>query len=295
MEYQWPLVIFTVLAGGAGWLLFFTALNELTGTITLTKVRDTALPIAIVMLIAGGISSALHLSHPERMMGALAHPTMGIFTEALFVGLCVLVSVVFMIMVRREASTKALKAVAVVTLILGLVLNLMLGYSYMMASRPEWDTLLLPLAYFGTASIVGATVYQLIAVLRKVDEKGIAHTGWNTMVMGVLAGITAFAYAIASGALAGTETVHSTTLRGISLSDVAVGGLGGSTAVLLWVGVLLCGAVIPVLCGFLIKRKPEKAVWVAVIAVVSALLGCGAFRCFMWAAGIASINMFQML
>ncbi|WP_270297928.1 DmsC/YnfH family molybdoenzyme membrane anchor subunit [Eggerthella sinensis] len=79
MTIQWSLVLFTVLAGCGAWLFACVAIDEFRGAAA--KVRVPASVAAVVLLAVGGIASATHLSHVDRMMAALAHPAPGIFLE----------------------------------------------------------------------------------------------------------------------------------------------------------------------------------------------------------------------
>ena len=86
MTIQWSLVLFTVLSGCGAGLFACTALDEFRGGAA-SKVRLPACAVAVALLVVGGIASATHLSHVDRMMAVLAHPTAGIFLEALLLGL----------------------------------------------------------------------------------------------------------------------------------------------------------------------------------------------------------------
>ena len=92
MEIQWSLVLFTALTGMGGCMFACVAADEFLG-----RAKAAAFPAAVaalVIAVVGGLASVTHLSHPDRIMGALSHPTSGIFTEALLVGcLCVCVVV----------------------------------------------------------------------------------------------------------------------------------------------------------------------------------------------------------
>ena len=83
MDIQWPLAVFTLLTGLAGWTFFFVGLNEFTKK---SKQDGFVVGIASIVLLAiGSLASVLHLSHPDRIMNALSHPTSGIFTEFVLV------------------------------------------------------------------------------------------------------------------------------------------------------------------------------------------------------------------
>ena len=112
MDIQWSLVLFTALTGMGGWLFFFICLNVFVRKTDKGAFAGTA--TALALTVVGGLASVTHLSHPDRMLGALQHPTSGIFTEALLVGLLAIVMIAFLVMLRRGIDGGALKAVAVV-------------------------------------------------------------------------------------------------------------------------------------------------------------------------------------
>ena len=57
---------------------------------------------------------------------------------------------------EREASSGARKALAATGIVLAVAFAFACGVSYMMTSRPVWNTVALPLAYLGTALATGA-------------------------------------------------------------------------------------------------------------------------------------------
>ena len=138
MTIQWSLVLFTVLAGCGAWLFACVAIDEFRGAAA--KVRVPASVAAVVLLAVGGIASATHLSHVDRMMAALAHPAPGIFLEALLLGLLAVCAIVYAVLVARRAGAGARKAVAVAGIVLAVAFSFACGSSYMMSSRPAWNT-----------------------------------------------------------------------------------------------------------------------------------------------------------
>lgn len=266
MSIQWSLVLFTVFAGSGAWLFIFVALDEF-----LKKTEKTVVPasvVSIILLAAGGIASITHLSHPTRMLGALSHPTSGIFMEALFIGLTGLAVLVYLVMIKREASVAARKVVAIVGIVLALALSFLVGDSYIMSSRPAWNTLALPIGYLGTASVCGAALYLLIVAACKEGEVAIKTASIFTVGTAALAAVTALAYGAISG------------------------GVSGDTAMLFWGCVIVCGAVVPALCAFFASRKAESALPLALVALCGGLVGSIAFRSIMWMIGAATANYF---
>lgn len=162
MTIQWSLVLFTALTGIGGWTFVCVAADEFLG-----RAKTAAFPAAVVafaLSAVGGLASVTHLSHPDRIMGALGHPTSGIFTEAVLVGcVCVFVAI-YLVMLKRGASDGALKAVAVIGAVFGVLISFMAGESYLMSSRPNWDTQLLPLGYMLTAMTLTVAALACAAV-----------------------------------------------------------------------------------------------------------------------------------
>ena len=77
------------------------------------------------------------------MMGALGHPTSGIFVEATLVALAGVCAIVYLILAKRASqSAGARKAFAVLAAVFGVLLSFMAGESYMMGSQPAWNTVL---------------------------------------------------------------------------------------------------------------------------------------------------------
>ena len=176
MEIQWSLVLFTALTGMGGCMFACVAADEFLG-----RAKAAAFPAAVaalVIAVVGGLASVTHLSHPDRIMGALSHPTSGIFTEALLVGcLCVCV-VVYLVLVKGE--------------------------SYLMEARPNWCSQLLPLGYLLTAVSEGIAAY-LVVVAAKAKGADVAPYGRALLVGGVLAAVGAAAYVLWAGPADGVQ------------------------------------------------------------------------------------------
>lgn len=261
MDIQWSLVLFTALTGTAGWLFFFTGLNVFTRRSTSTGFMPGA--VALALAIAGGLASVTHLAHPERMMGALAHPTSGIFTEAVLTGLFALCIVVFLVGLKRNQNA-AVRVGAVGGMVFGVLLSFMAGYSYIMAARAAWFTILLPCGYLATAVPAGAALYG--ALLPADDEGGARFSTRTVIAGGAVAAIGVAAYAAASGSFVGA---------------------GAPYAVL----ALCLAGVVPVAVGVASMRAPVRAL--AWVAFAAALVGAVLYRVMMWIVGTGFYNFFD--
>lgn len=253
MSIQWSLVIFTLLTGTAGWMLVCTAIDVMRGKNS--SKAFMAVLVVLILTVVGGLASVTHLSHPDRMMAALGHPTSGIFTEAVLVGIIVVLCAVFLIVDKRKIEG-ARKVFAVLAAIFGAVISFMAGESYIMASTSTWNTQLLPLAYALTSVPAGVAAY--LTVLGKQIEEGSLSVFSTLLIAGGAGGaLVSFIYTVAVGAF-------------------------GMVPLELWGGVVICGGIAPVVCGVLMRKQPEKAQTLAIVALVGALIGALALRCIMW-------------
>ena len=265
MEIQWSLVLFTAVAGCGTWASVGVAVDELRGLTERTNRLASA--VALVLAVVGGIASVTHLSHPDRIMAVLGHPTPGIFLEALLIGLFILAEVVYLILLARGVSAGVRKAVAVAGGLIGVGVSFASGYSYMMEARPTWNTIALPFGYLGFAAASGLALYLLLAALKKERDEALKLAGIETVVGGVLAIASGLAFGFASGA-----------------------AMGDSAAVF-WVS-LACGGVVPAVCGWLACSKPASTLALGVVAFAGGIAGSVAFRAVMWMVGTAVANYF---
>ena len=266
MAIQWSLVLFTVLTGAGGWMLACVAIDEFAGRTR--GVNKLAVVVAAVVACIGGIASVTHLSHPEHIMGALSHPTSGIFTEAALTGLLAVCAVVYFVLLVRGASAGARKAFAVLGAVFGVALSFMAGESYMMSSQLAWNTPLLPLGYLGTVMPLGIALYVALASRDKQADTSLYVK--LLVAGGVVAAVTAAAYG-------------------------AVSGAGADQPMLLWVLPVVVGRDAPAVLGCVALKKPEQAFALACATALCALVGATAYRCVMWLASAVVNNFFGML
>lgn len=278
MEIQWSLVAFTTITAAAGWLAACTAAAELMGKAK--KAAFWAAVIALVLGAVGGLASVTHLSHVENIMGAFGHPTSGIFTEALLTVLLCAFAFVYALLVKREAGAGARKAAVVLLGIVGIILSFSVGMSYMMASRPSWNTPLLPIGYLGTAIPLGVSVYLLIA--RKLcPDEDLSVFGKGMLVGGVLAAITALAFGLSAGSAASS----SAAMAMIALCVIFDG------VVAIFAGLKLSKSVVAA------EGEGEAAasgseLTIIVAALVCTFVGAACFRILMWLAATPIADIF---
>ena len=268
MEAQWSLVLFTVISGVGAWLFASSMIQALA--------RRGAMPskveavVAIVLLIIGGIASATHLKHVERIFEALNHPTSGIFVEAALIGILVVLMAIYLVMLVRKTGDASLKTIGIVTTIVAVIFPFMCGYSYMMEARQAWMTIALPLAYWATPAAAGAGLSAVLKAKAGAEAKEISVAGVLTAVLGVLGIVCSAAFfAYASGwmdaALAGTVT---------------------------WIVATFVTGVLTAAAGLAIWKKPEQALAGGVAALVLGAVCATAMRVGMWMIGTPVLDFF---
>lgn len=265
MDIQWSLVLFTALTGAGGWMLACLAAAECANRVE--KSRFAVGITGLALTIVGGCASVTHLSHPGRMLEALNHPTSGIFIEAVLTGLVVAFAAIYLILLKKSTNATATKAFAVLAAVAGVALSFMAGSSYMMASIPSWNTILLPLGYLGSAMAAGATGFLVILSLQKEDPSEMRGFSSIALAANVIGLVTTIAYLL----------------------------IKVPTANILWhisIFVLFAAAAA---ASFLAYKKPGEAPVTSVISFCCAAVGCVAFRCSMWATLALINNFFQLL
>lgn len=264
MDTEWALVFFTLFAALSTGTFVGIVVSEWLGKAEQIRFRGALL--ALVTLAISGFSSVLHLGHPERIFGALGHPTSGIFMEALLIGLFGLDLIAYLIALRKKVADRSRKVIAGSGLIPAVLLSFAVGYTYVMPSRPAWDTLLLPLLYVASAAVIGCfSVSVLLAGTDAVPYR-------TTMAALGIQGLLTFCYVVYLAFAPYQEETRS-----------AMRVLTGDLAVVFWVGLVLIGLLIP---AAIIRTK--KATVVGLLCVLAAGV---AFRMLMFSLG-SSIRTF---
>ncbi len=154
----------------------------------------------------------------------------------------------------------------------GVVLAFVTGHGYLISSKPTWNTKKLPLAYTGTALVAGGFLYAAVSVA----------TG------GVWAMELPMKLLLAACAVFSAVTVAA-----------YLGHLGMQTAkknpTLFWVGIVVCGLVVPLACAAILLAPLPSMAFVAVAAVgfVAAMAGGLSLRMLMWIVGAGFLFFFE--
>ncbi len=301
MELQWPLILFTTLVAWSAGVF---------GTQVILAWRGEApraqLPcwiVAAVLLAAGGIAVFFHLEHFERIFNGFGHLTSGITQELIaIVGLAV-IGVAYLVYLRRGdgAIPKWLAAAAVA---MAVVLVAVMAHSYMMSARPAWDSVLWVCYVVGNACVLGPAT---VAFLCAMKQEPVRAAGVIALAGAAVNAVTTVAYAVTLQFLEGSFTTvgfySDPTAPTAPLVDAtAVGNVfTGDLAPLMWIGVIVLGAVVPLVATLLEARNAGKPgaegavaaskmeLWMAV-AVVAAVIGALCMRVVFYELG-ASVFM----
>ena len=172
MEIQWPLLIFSVLLGVTSGSFVFLAVGELRGKFR--DVRFAGALIALICLAVGGCVSVLHMGHPERATHLLGNLGSGLSKELFVVAIMGIVALIYLVLAKKDYPT-ASKVSGVLGAVLGLVLPFVAGASYLIAARPAWDSIALPLMFLGGGLAMGMTLMCGLVLLSGADdERGFA-------------------------------------------------------------------------------------------------------------------------
>lgn len=163
MELQWPLIIFTTFIAWSAGIFGTQGILALKGE--RYKAQLPTLVTSLVIMAAGGIAVFFHLQHWERIFNGFGHISSGITQELIGIVLMLVVMVVYFAQLRRRDDGAVPAWCGVLALVVAAALVLAMGHSYVMASRPAWESVLQICSLLGAACLLGpATVAVCMAV-----------------------------------------------------------------------------------------------------------------------------------
>lgn len=278
MSIEWALVGFTTfVALGVGLFAGVVA------TEWWHREEQIRLPGAIAALVAlalGGFSSVLHLGHPERIFGALGHPTSGIFMESLMIGLFGLDILAYIVAIRRKSSDQRRKTIATIGLIPSILLAFAVGDTYVLASRPAWDTLILPVLYVVSAAVMGCFGFNVLLVRFKNADS-------TNETVATVSRAALYALGIQAVLLI-AYLVHLAIAPFADPSRSATRVLAGNLAPLFWIGLVLIGLLAPTALLMRLRKKIAQSLSLratAQLSLLCVLVAGVAFRVLMFSLG----------
>ena len=291
MELQWPLILFTTLTAWACGVFGGAGVLALKGA---GKKSQAALTVASVVLLAlGGIAVFFHLQHWERIFNGFGHITSGITQELIAIVVFVVVAVAYFVALRKSDDGGTVPAgLAWAAIVISVVLAAVCAHSYMMPARPAWNSVLEVASIVGAACLMGPATCAVVLAARGDDASA---CGLPSVVGSAVGAVCTAAYAafmqMSGGAFTQVGNYFDPTHPTKAMADV--GAVAGEQAALLWLGAVVVGAIVPLACCAIAKRKGEAASWKAfgAVAVVAALAGAIMLRVAFYNMGL-SVFMF---
>ena len=291
MELQWPLILFTLfICWGAG---TFGTLGVLVAMKRDAEIRMPALAVSFAAIAVGGIAVTFHLEHWERIFNGFGHLTSGITQELIAVVIILVVMVVFFVFMRKGSMPAWLGWVSLAASVL---LVFAMTHSYLMASRPVWNSLLLYLYYFANAAFLGALTVTVLYGVKGASPEAAEPAVMLSVIVSIVQTIALLVYAIVIPQMAnkfadvGYYFDPTAPLSGMQDPAASLAGfLSGDQALLFWGGAFVVGTLVPLALSVLCRKKQGSGLAAFMVgSTVAAILGSIAFRAVLYNLGFAT-------
>lgn len=271
-KIQWPLVLFSMLAGCGGCCFAFAGVAGALGESTTVTLWATG--ISLVLVVVGAVCSMMHLATPRHAFAAVTHllSFSGISVELIMLGVVSALMAAYGAACLWFDNELARLVLGIAGAVAGVVLAFVTGHGYLISSKPTWNTKKLPLAYTGTALVAGGFLYAVVSVATGGVWAMELPVKLLLAVCAVFSAVTVAAY---------------------------LGHLGMQMAkknpTLFWVGIVVCGLVVPLACAAILLAPLPSMAFVAVAAVgfVAAMAGGLSLRMLMWIVGAGFLFFFE--
>lgn len=271
-KIQWPLVLLSMLAGCGGCCFAFAGVAGALGESTTVTLWATG--ISLVLVVVGAVCSMMHLATPRHAFAAVTHllSFSGISVELIMLGVVSALMAAYGAACLWFDNELARLVLGIAGAVAGVVLAFVTGHGYLISSKPTWNTKKLPLAYTGTALVAGGFLYAVVSVATGGVWAMELPVKLLLAVCAVFSAVTVAAY---------------------------LGHLGMQTAkknpTLFWVGIVVCGLVVPLACAAILLAPLPSMAFVAVAAVgfVAAMAGGLSLRMLMWIVGAGFLFFFE--
>ena len=271
-KIQWPLVLFSMLAGCGGCCFAFAGVAGALGESTTVTLWATG--VSLVLVVVGAVCSMMHLATPRHAFAAVTHllSFSGISVELIMLGVVSALMAAYGAACLWFDNELVRLVLGMAGALAGVVLAFVTGHGYLISSKPTWNTKKLPLAYTGTALVAGAFLYAVVSVATGGVWAMELPVKLLLAVCAVFSAVTVAAY---------------------------LGHLGMQTAkknpTLFWVGIVVCGLVVPLACAAILLAPLPSMAFVAVAAVgfVAAMAGGLSLRMLMWIVGAGFLFFFE--
>lgn len=314
MDIQWSLLFFSLLAGTGGSILAYVGVSQFKGFGE--KPKRNLLIGALVLIIIGGLCSVLHLEQKANIMAAAANifSFSPISMELIMVGITVILSIVYLVAVIREAGELSLKVIAVLSIIFGLLLGYVTGSGYQMGAQPLWNTVILPLAYLATDLALAGAIYVFALWLSKnskksdkakdsdesSDAKKDAEASVDAEKSDAAKEDAAKVAEVKQDEPANENEklplmlMFASSLASLVLCLVyGIITMFGGQPLLFWLGVIVLGSLCNAVCSYLLMKKKVEPTLMG-LNIAFALIAGICLRAYMWLIGTGTLDFFNM-
>lgn len=286
MELQWPLILFTAFIAWSAGLFATQCIYALRGKAP--KAQMVSLFTSVVLLAIGGIAVFFHLQHWTRIFNGFGHLTSGITQELIGIVVIVIVMVVYFAYLRRSGDeAKVPKWLAIVGIVVSVALVCVMGHSYVMPSRPAWDSVLQIGSLVGAACALGPASFAIIAEIRG-NQDSEAHGLIAIIGQGINVVLTA-AYLVAmqlsTNALTYVAYWYDPTSPTQDITEAENLSVFGGDA-LVYTIIVIIGLVIGVAAAIVGKKTGKWKIFGG-IAVAGALVAALCLRCVFYVMGVS--------
>jgi anaerobic dimethyl sulfoxide reductase subunit C (anchor subunit) len=289
MEIQIPLILFVAFCAASAGIFASQAVLALKGEGK--EVQVPSLIASLAALAIGGISVLFHLAQPLHIFNGFGNPTSGITQELVAIVIFAVIMLVYFIMLRRNEN-EVPKWCAVLAIIISVVLVIVCSHSYMMSSRPAWDTFIQILSVLGGACAVGPAVVAAVAGFVKVESKTLPLL----MLIGAAIGlVTTLIYLVvmqgtgSSFTTFGTTYIDPTNPTAVPFDASAVSAFSGEAVAPTWIAII--AGIAAVICAYMARRTNDLKVW-GIATAVCALVCAIALRITFYVLGFAIYNFY---
>ncbi|MCJ7567472.1 MAG: polysulfide reductase NrfD [Anaerolineales bacterium] len=280
MEVSWSLVFYTLFVGLGMGAFGYVVITDWLGKAERYRLAGSI--ITLLAMAAGGISSALHLGHVERVANVLGNMDSRISQELILVIVVGVFVILYIALLVAGASDQVRKIVAALGLVAAVILAFMNGLIYVLPSRPAWNTVLWPMLYIASSAVLGLFSMYVYTALRSEEVPVVKELNTWALVAVVVQGVLVIAYIIYL-AFAPFQAASRSPMRLI----------GGDLALIFWLGVVVLGMIIPLWLNFRSRAAKMEASYLttSVLGLVCTFVGAVAIRVIMYSLG-TSIQQF---
>ncbi|MCD8316347.1 MAG: DUF4064 domain-containing protein [Eggerthellaceae bacterium] len=293
MELHWPLILFTTfIAWSAG--LFGTQ-----GIAALAKegkrAQMPALITAFILMVIGGICVFFHLQHWERIFNGFGNPTSGVTWELIFIVITVIFMIIAFFLIRIDHQKEGPRSMpvwlAIVIIIVSLVLVITCATSYLLESRPAWNSVFEVLSLIGCACILGPATFAFIQSITNSEVKtGVALSNCIGSIIGAVTTICfIISMSLSTSSYTNVGYYFDPTQPTQGLTDVATYSPFAANSIVLTIITIIC-CLIPIVTSFVGRHDHRWKIW-GIVGVAAAFVFTLCLRVVFYNVG-ASIFLF---